>query len=128
MSKDFDGWNQRKRAINAEPKGKLYHKRDIWWCSLGTNVGFEQDGTGDGYQRPALIVKGFSKNVCLVVPLTTSEKTNPYHVPIGEVGGRISFAIVSQLRLIDTRRLINKIGMLDQTMFATIAKAVRDFF
>jgi mRNA-degrading endonuclease toxin of MazEF toxin-antitoxin module len=127
MSKPFMDWHKKKTIINDEGEPKLYHQRDIWWCSLGVNVGFEQDGTGKAYERPVLILRGFSKNVCLIIPLTSKEKkTNKYYVPVGVVDGRPASAIVSQVRLIDTKRLINKVGVLDHNRFEVIRKAVKD--
>lgn len=128
MTKDFDNWNKEKQVIHERTLEEefFYRAREMWWCSLGVNVGFEQDGTGQGYERPVLILKGFSRQVCLVIPMTTSLKTNPYHVSLGLVDGRQSSAIISQLRLIDTKRLSNKIGLLDQAVFETIRKAVKD--
>lgn len=93
---------------------------------MGVNVGFEQDGTGDDFARPVLIIKDFNQHVCLVVPLTRSTKTNPYHISLGEIDGKESFVIISQLRLIDTRRLDTKIGTLEQEVFDSIRKAIRD--
>jgi mRNA interferase MazF len=124
--KDFDRWNSHKKQIQSEGTNKFYHPRDIWWCYLGVNVGFEQDGTGKEYQRPVLILKGFSKHVCLAIPLTTSQKKNPYHLPIGVIDGKSAFVIISQLKLVDTKRLINKIDMLPENTFQTIKKAVKD--
>jgi len=124
-TKDFDTWNENKKVIHTTNENKLYHEREIWWCSLGVNVGFEQDGTGASGERPVVILRGFSKQVCLIIPLTTSEKKNPYHVPLGIVDTKKAFAITSQLRLIDTKRLINKIGVVDQTLFQTIRKTAK---
>ena len=126
MPKDFDSWNKKKKKIHAESENKYYKPREIWWCALGTNVGFEQDGTGEDNGRPVLIIVGFSKEVCLVVPLTTSKKHNKYYIDIGKVVGKGSSAIISQVRLIDTKRFINKLGVLDETTFRKIRKAVKD--
>jgi len=76
--KNFDEWNVQKKTIHDFGKNKLYHARDIWWCDLGINIGFEQDGTGEKNGRPVLIIRGFSKEVCLIVPLSTSQKNNKY--------------------------------------------------
>ncbi len=125
MQKDFDNWNKRKREINqVEPH--FYRERDIRWCSLGLNVGFEQDGTNKKYRRPVLIIKGFSLHVCLVVPLTTSIKTNPYHFSLGIIEEKEAFAIVSQVRLIDTKRLHDRLAILDDNKFIELKKAIRD--
>ena len=104
----------------------LYHQRQIRWCRLGVNIGYEQDGTGKDFSRPVLILKGFSRRVCIVLPLTTSVKKNKYHVSVGTVGGRTANVIISQIRLIDTRRLDQHILTLDKKVFAVIQKAVKD--
>ncbi|MEN9604913.1 MAG: hypothetical protein RJB39_598 [Candidatus Parcubacteria bacterium] len=124
--KDFDSWTIYKKSIHNRASNKLYHSQEVWWCALGVNIGYEQDGAGAEKHRPVLILKGFSKNVCLVIPLTTSMKENPYHVPMGSVAGTEAFAIISQLRLIDTKRLINKICFVPAGVFETIRKAVKD--
>ena len=126
MEKEFDKWNEIKKLIHKEGMDKLYCAREVWWCSLGVNIGFEQDGTGGDNQRPVLILKGFSKHVCIVVPLTASTKKNPYHIAIGEIDGRNAFAIISQVRLVDTKRLVNKVSMVDVDLFNKIRKAIKD--
>lgn len=73
MKKDFDSWNELKKSIHTEGGDKFYHARDIWWCSLGINIGTESDGKGDDYSRPILILKGFNKNSFLGISLTGRE-------------------------------------------------------
>lgn len=126
MQKDFDGWNDEKKRVSGYERPKLYTEREIWWCSLGVNVGFEQDGAGADYQRPVVILKGVSRNTCYVVPLTTSPKRHRYRIPIGRVDGREAVALLSQIRVIDTRRLVNKLGFLDKGIFQKIRKTVKD--
>jgi mRNA-degrading endonuclease toxin of MazEF toxin-antitoxin module len=63
--------------------------------------------------------------VCLIVPLTTSTKTNPYHIPVGLIADKKAVAIISQLRLIDVKRLDQKIAVLDIHTFDKIRKAVK---
>ena len=126
MEKDFNSWNILKKNLNRTGRVFFAHPREIWWCSLGVNVGFEQDGTGEVGERPVLILKGFSQRVCWAVPLTTSTKKNPYHISLGTVGGKEAFAIISQIRLIDTKRLVNKIGFIDKKSFDDTRKAVKD--
>lgn len=127
MQKDFDTWNKKKKQTHSQEKYlPLYHERQVRWCTLGVNIGYEQDGTGEGFSRPVLILKGFSRHVCLVVPLTTSQKKNPYHVSIGMIEGREASAIISQLRLVDTRRLYLQIHTVDGETFKRIRKAVKD--
>src|SRR3989344_5410290 len=127
MDKDFDRWNKEKKRIHGQAQYlPLYHEREIRWCRLGVNIGFEQDGTGTDYSRPVLIMKGFSRQVCLVIPLTTSTKKNRYHVSVGDVDGKKAAVVISQLRLIDTKRLDQHIATLNQETFEMIRKAVKD--
>jgi mRNA interferase MazF len=130
MKKDFDGWNEKKKDIHNNREHKLYHAREIWWCNLGINVGFEEDGVGSDSERPVLILKGLSANTCFVMPLTTSKSRHPMRIPIGAVEdkGKENSAIISQMRIVDTKRLVDKIGFLDKDKFEIIRKAIREIF
>lgn len=126
IKKDFDSWNIQKKAIHNLGTNKFYHPRDIWWCNLGVNIGFEQDGTGIEKERPVVIIRGFNKSVCLIIPLTTSQKSNKYYLKLGKVDNKKASAIISQIRLIDTKRLTNKIGIINKKKFEKIKKAVKN--
>jgi mRNA interferase MazF len=126
MIKDFDNWNIRKKDINNSIKTKLYNTRDVWWCSLGVNVGFEQDGNEENFERPVLIIKGLSKNTCLIAPLTKSKNENRYRLPIGLIDGNQAHVIISQIKVIDTKRFINKIGVVDKITFEKIRKSIKN--
>ena len=128
MKKDFDTWNFKKKDIDENRKTKFYHPRDIWWCNLGLNIGYEQDGKDTDFERPVLVLKSFGKNICLVVPLTTSEKKHVYRVSIGVIGGKHATVILSQIRVVDTKRFVEKIGVLNKEIFIEIQKHLRNFF
>lgn len=124
LRKDFNGWNEIKKKTNNE-KPRLYTVREIWWCRFGVNVGSEQDGSGEWYVRPGVILRGFGPGACLIVPLTTSLREHSLRVPVGLIDGREARANLSQMRVIDTRRLERKIGFLDKETFAGLRKAAR---
>ena len=125
MQKDFDTWNERKKRLHNEAEHLIYHNGEIWWCHLGVNIGFEEDGTGNNSERPVVIVRGFSKELCWAIPLSTSQKENPYYRSVGIVGGRQASAMISQMRPIDTKRLINLIGVMDNEHFHPMKKAAK---
>ncbi|MDO8562101.1 MAG: type II toxin-antitoxin system PemK/MazF family toxin [bacterium] len=125
--KDFDVWNEWKKKLHASERYVLFHEREIWWCSLGLNIGFEQDGTNDLFERPVLIVKKFNRDVLWVLPLTRSGKKNRYYVPI-TVGDANSAVILSQLRLISSRRLQRYMHKLPKGQFKRIVQFVQQFF
>ena len=126
MQKDFDEWNKKKKVINSQKIALFCHERELWWCALGVNIGFEQDGSNVEYRRPVLILKGLSMETCLVVPLTTSTNLHRFRPPLGLVEGKEACALLSQIRVIDTKRLVKKIGYLDKEIFSKIRKIVKD--
>ena len=126
MKKDFDSWNEKKKKINDRKSAPFYHQRELWWCSLGINVGFEQDGSGTEDSRPVLILTGLSKETCVVIPLTTSPSKHKLRPSIGQVGEKEAHALLSQIKVIDTKRLIRKIGQLDKKIFENIRKIAKD--
>jgi len=129
MHKRFTEWNTKKIEVNKIDTSNLYFReREIWWCALGANVGFEQDGKGEEFRRPVLILKKFNRFVVLVVPLTTRIKVHKYYIPCGvsDTSDTIQrMAIISQIRLVDTKRFIDKLGVADSGSFSTIKNAIK---
>lgn len=118
MAKEFDRWNKRKKKVNAREEEVRFHEREVWWCSLGVNVGSEQDGINENFERPVVVVRNFNGRVLWIVPLTrTIKRHNLYYFPLQRDENGDSAAVVSQLRLIDSKRLIRKIGTLDDAKY-----------
>lgn len=125
--KRFKSWNKLKFKLHFNkniPAG--YKERDIWWVAIGHNVGTEEDGKGLMFNRPVLVIKGFSKYQFLGVPLSTTEKTGMYYHQF-LVTGIVSTALLSQLRVYDTKRFISKYGMIGIKDFATIKQKIIQF-
>jgi hypothetical protein len=53
--KNFHEWNDRKIIVNDTQKVPFFHVREIWFCFVGVNIGFEQDGQGEDFQRPVVM-------------------------------------------------------------------------
>lgn len=125
MEKDFDRWNKLKKAINAsEETDRVYfHEGDIWWVRLGVNVGFEINGKHKQFARPVIVLKKYNQYSFLALPLSTATRVNRWRVPIGNVAGKDAVAILSQLRNINSRRLIEKKGHVPLDMLAIPKKA-----
>ncbi len=125
MQKDFKHWHSKKIRIDSIPERPFFHEGEIWYCHLGANVGSEQDGVGDDFLRPIVIVRKFNDEVFWGVPLTRTQKKSPYYFAFA-FGGEISVAILSQIRLIDARRLSYLIGVALPVDFSKIRKQLRD--
>lgn len=113
MHKDFGRWHDRKSEIDEKERRVFFHEREIWFAHLGTNVGFEQDGKGENFGRPVIVFRKFNNEVFWALPLTTSEKNGRFYFPI-DLGDNISRRVIlSQLRLVDAKRIYQKIGVVD---------------
>jgi hypothetical protein len=44
MQKDFPGWHYHKERLHAQHHTPTFQEREIWWCSVGVNIGHEMDG------------------------------------------------------------------------------------
>lgn len=124
MDKDFDQWNQIKKRLHEKVESKFFHEREIWWSSLGVNVGDEEDGKNNLFERPVLIIKKFNRSLILTVPLTTKIKTGPYYFLFDHQGNKYA-VILSQLRLISTKRLLRRIRRMPRSYFASVIEAIR---
>jgi mRNA-degrading endonuclease toxin of MazEF toxin-antitoxin module len=125
--KDFDSWNEIKKKTENEER-RFYKVREIWWCRFGLNIGTEQNGKDKWFTRPCVILIGFGPDSCLVVPTTTSTREHRVRISIGKIEGKDAKANLSQIRIIDTRRLEKKIGFLDKDLFLILKKSARDLF
>lgn len=104
------------------PKG--YHESQIWWCSIGENIGVESDGKGKDFLRPVLIIKKFGYSAFLGVPLTSKAKANkPFYYEIS-IGKRKSLLMFSQIRTWDSSRLVRKVTDIDGESFLYIKDAL----
>jgi len=72
--KKYDEWNEVKKNIFKTENSVYFKERDVFWASIGVNIGFEQDGKGNIFSRPVLILKKYSKSMFLGVPLSTKMK------------------------------------------------------
>jgi mRNA interferase MazF len=59
----FDQWNTVKQNTHQKKERVFFHEREIWFLSIGQNIGFEQNGKGSNFLRPVLILKQFSNEV-----------------------------------------------------------------
>ena len=125
--KDYKIWTPVKTKIhNSESNRPGFHEREIWYCRLGENVGFEQDGKGDDFLRPVIILRKFNNEIFWVIPLTSALKKSKYYFAITQEEGKKSSAVLSQIRLIDAKRLSHTIGEVSKEEFEELKKKLKD--
>jgi mRNA interferase MazF len=109
-------------------KGQLHERkhapphvseRDIWWASVGENVGSEINGKSGLFSRPVIILKKLSHGFYFVVPTTTQSRQGSWYVPFEQHGKRM-YACLHQARALDYRRLSSRLGTIDGNDFARV--------
>ncbi len=112
-------WHKIKIKISKNKNFLKFNEREIWFIRLGQNIGFEQNGKGEQFMRPTLIFKKFSNNTFLGIPLTTQHLTGKFYASF-KLKNKTSIAILSQIRLFDTKRLAYYYGRITEIQFLGI--------
>jgi len=126
MLNDFTKWSTKKQKINDSKVNFQFRQKDIFFMSIGKNIGFEQSGHGDDFKRPVLVYKKFNKFVFLGIPLTSKPKHDKFHFEFEYKKGTKSFAILSQIRLFDMRRALYHDGKISKIKFEEMQKSLLD--
>ena len=126
--KKFDEWSEKKKEYNSKIIDYSFFKeRDIWWTAVGVNIGFEEDGKNENFSRPVLVIKKFNKDLFLGIPLSTKLKDNKYYIQIS-VKEIIVSALISQLRVFSSKRMLYKLAAIDEGDFLKINEEISKFF
>lgn len=107
MLKDFITWINFKINLQNSGKPKPFKEREIWWCSLGVNVGIETDGKNEKFNRPVLIIKKFNQHQFWGIPLTSQIKEeNDFYFKV-LIKQKVNYVCLTQMRVFDVKRLNN---------------------
>ena len=121
MQKDFDRWNEIKKETDQKilPDDFFFYEREIWWCSLGKNIGVEVNGKNEGFERPGIVLKVFNKDMIWILPITSSVKKSRFYYNF--IFNNIEQSVmITQIRTISSKRLKRKIGTISDSDFENI--------
>jgi mRNA interferase MazF len=123
MLKRFLEWIKLKEKLhNIGSEPPLVKERELWWVSIGENVGSEMNGKSQHFSRPAIILKKLSRGFFLVAPTTSVRHEGTWYVEI-EHAARNTVVCLHQVRVIDHRRLSTRMGQIDSNDFDKIKVA-----
>lgn len=125
MTKNFEGWHKLKMFLQSRISRLFFHEREIWLCSIGVNLGYEQDGKNRRFIQPVVIVKKFNLDLFWAVSLTSKQKFGKYYFQF-KFGKKTTSAIISQLRVMDRKRLLRKIGVMTEADFASLKQKLKE--
>ena len=96
--------------ITSNPRS--IKQNQIWWCNIGQNIGTEIYGKGVNFTRPVIIYKKLSRYTFLVIPCSTEIKAGSWYVSFCHQQKQM-IAVLSQIRVVDYRRIKGFVGELD---------------
>ncbi len=124
---EIKNWLDLKIKLWTKKDRVVFKQGDIWWCSLGFNIGEEIFGKGEKFTRPVLVFKKFTSNSFLGLPLTTHGKNGSWYVEI-KSGGVSRWVLLNQARVLDKKRLTNKISQMSREDFQKVKKRFLEFY
>ncbi len=126
---EFDQWNEVKKETNSDDKCRNFKEREIFYIKMGQNIGFEQNGKGEQFIRPVIILKKFNKNMFFGIPTSSQLKEGLFYHPFSfsKSGSECNnIALLSQMKLYSANRLLNKMGMMHKADFDELKKKLKD--
>ncbi len=107
---EWIGLKEKLHESTANPP--LFKEGEVWWCSLGENIGTEINGKSRLFSRPVLIYKKLGTYSFLGIPMTSQSKKGSWYVPI-KLFSKTSVVLLHQSRNFDYRRLSSKLIQID---------------
>lgn len=120
--KDFNRWNKKKIQIDGFVEFQHPKEGEIWWCSIGVNIGSEVYGKGTDYTRPVLVINAEGSESFIGIPLTSNIKSRKYACIIKTDDGVLHTALIYQIRSFDKRRLTERKYILSKEEYSKIKK------
>ena len=98
----YDNWNKRKKEINQKKNLPSFQERDIIFINMGKNIGYEQDGKGEDFLRPVLVLKRFNKEQFIGFAMTSKyHKEEKFYYKLKED----SYVVLSQVKTFSAKRI-----------------------
>lgn len=114
-----------KLHIDINERELYFYEKQIWWASIGQNVGSEQNGKNDNFERPILVLKKFNEDTLWAIMASSKIRSGRYYTSCHLDDKEFSLNL-SQLRLISSRRLLRLVGMISLEEFELIRDKVKD--
>jgi mRNA interferase MazF len=122
--KNFIAWFKLKPELNFKSHHPpLFKDGQIWWCSIGENVGGEISGKGEYFRRPMLVVRKLDKYSFIGVPLTSQVKTGTWYFNV-KVKTKDNYSILTQVRHVDYRRMDKILGTVNSAELVRIRESL----
>lgn len=120
----YDEWNEVKKTTSKESLLVGFKPRDIFYIKMGHNLGYEQNGKGEDFVRPVIVLKKLNNHMFIGIPTSSQIKKGSFFYEF-EFEQRTAngskkvkdIAILAQIKTFSTKRLLNKIGVINKDEF-----------
>ena len=124
--KNFDAWNEYAKTLDVKEFKGISLEGEIWWCSIGINIGSEEDGKNDQFERPVLIFRKFGEDTTWIIPCTSKPAEKESRVLYTLTKSEMIETIkLSQLRLVSNKRLLRHAGKISAEDFKNIRESLK---
>lgn len=127
IEKRFDDWNIVKSDLHFAGIFRDIKEGDVWWCSMGENVGVEINGKQEFFLRPVLVLKKLSKFGFMGVPLTSQSHEGSWYVPF-VFKDKNQNAVLAQARVLSVYRLRRKMGTVPNSDLQLVRDGFRKLY
>ena len=127
MTEKFNNWNELKQDIHSKETNIKFKKGDIYFMSVGQNIGYEQYGKGNEFLRPVLVYKKLSKETFVGIPLTSKQKNGTYYFSFKYKKGTVSTAMFNQIKVFDIKRHKYYDGYINRNLFKKLEMRLLEF-
>ena len=123
----FANWTKLKIRIHAfEYEKNIYFKEgQIWWVSLGQNIGSEENGKNKNFERPVLILKKFNATTFWSISISSKPKKGRNYYEFSFNNQKYVLNL-SQLRLLSSKRLLRFVGNINDADFIVVRNIIRN--
>ena len=95
--------------------------------SIGKNIGYEQNGSGDNFSRPLLVVKRFNNHMFWCIPLSTKQKKFDFYFNFTDPNNEKVSVILAQMKLVSVKRLKRKLYAIPPNTLVEIKEKLKKF-
>ena len=123
----FDKWNKLKKQLHLKKEIIEFYQGNIYFISIGKNIGYETLGKKELFLRPVLVYKKLSKSTFVGIPLTSKVKNGSYYFSFNYKKDVTSTAMLNQMRVFDIRRSKYLSGKINRNTYKNLEKKVNEF-
>jgi mRNA-degrading endonuclease toxin of MazEF toxin-antitoxin module len=103
MKDKFNNWNKLKQKIENK-EAIQFRQGQIYFMSVGQNIGYEIYGKKELYLRPVLVYRKLSKRTFIGIPLSSKAKDGTYFFTFRYTKKTLSTALLNQIKTFDIKR------------------------